>query len=103
MYVNYFNGGEKDRVEYRIDDGRWRRMAKVTEPDPSYVRMTQSWDANPDMFTGKRPSNPVDCTHLWKVRLPNRLPAGRHTIEVRVTDMFGRTFTGFSTYRVVEQ
>lgn len=102
VYVNYFNGGDKDKVEYRVDNGEWRRMRKVVEQDPMYVRLIQKWDSAPGIFPGRRPSNPVECTHLWKTRLPNRLPVGTHVLEVKVTDMFGQEHNDFITYRIVE-
>ncbi|MFC1557216.1 calcineurin-like phosphoesterase C-terminal domain-containing protein [candidate division KSB1 bacterium] len=101
LYVNFFNGSERAKVEFRIDDGSWREMRKTVEHDPIYVRSLQTWDSRPGILPGERPSNPVDCTHLWKAQMPIRLSSGAHVIEVRVTDMFGRTFRDFITYRVV--
>ncbi|MCD0487404.1 calcineurin-like phosphoesterase C-terminal domain-containing protein [Pedobacter sp. MC2016-14] len=40
----------------------------------------------------RRPSNPAKSTHLWKGVLPTVLPVGKHTISVKATDMFDRTF-----------
>ncbi|MCP4725580.1 MAG: metallophosphoesterase [bacterium] len=102
VYANVFLGSEKDRVEYRVDKGDWRRMRKVIEQDPAYVRLIQSWDSAPGVFPGRRPSNPIDCAHLWKAGMPTRLPVGAHVIEVRVTDMFGRIYSDFITYRIVD-
>jgi hypothetical protein len=51
---------------------------------------------------GRRPSNPVESDHLWKMNVPNNISVGRHTINIRVTDMFGRIFEEQFTYEVVE-
>jgi len=42
-------------------------------------------------------------SHLWRVDLPETLPVGAHTLEVRTTDRYGRTFTHTSTFEVVEE
>ena len=34
VYANVYMGMDDTRVEYRIDDGEWRPMRKVLQPDP---------------------------------------------------------------------
>ena len=41
-------------------------------------------------------------SHLWRAELPKDLPVGVHTLEVRTTDRYGRTFTQSKTFEVVE-
>ena len=77
-------------------------MNKVEEQDPHVAALRQKWDKAEKVFEGKRPSNPVKSTHLWKTGVPNNLPLGKQTIEIRVTDMFGRTFKDEFSYEVVE-
>ena len=104
LYVNYFLGNEYTEVEYRLagEGERWRPMNKVEEQDPHVASLRDKWDTADTLLEGKRPSNPVTSTHLWKTRVPNDLPLGTHTIEIRVKDMFGRTFTDAFTYEVVK-
>lgn len=102
LYVNYFLGSEETRVEYQVAGRGWRAMSKVEEGDPHVAKLRQKWDTSETVLEGKRPSNPVRSTHLWKAGVPNNLPLGEQTIKVRVTDMFGRTFTDEFRYNVVE-
>lgn len=105
LYINYFLGNEYTEVEFRVKNewDSWRPMNKVEEQDPHVTELRQKWDAAEELpEEGRRPSNPIESTHLWKIGVPNDLPLGEQTIEVRVTDMFGRTFTDEFTYEVVE-
>lgn len=100
IYVNFFMGSENDKVEYRIDDGSWKTMNLVEEPDPSYVKQVYEWDLADELMPGRRPSNAVKSNHLWRGAIPTRLEEGSHTIEVKVEDMFGRSFTETKNYRI---
>ncbi|MDR2389108.1 MAG: calcineurin-like phosphoesterase C-terminal domain-containing protein [Tannerellaceae bacterium] len=100
IYANFFMGSKQDTVEYRIDNEVWTKMNRVDEPDPAYSRSVQDWDFVEHLPPGRRPSNPVVCTHLWRGNIPTRLPAGMHRIEIRAKDRFGRLFTAESTCRV---
>jgi hypothetical protein len=103
LYVNYFLGSKYTNVAYRIKGKEdWRSMRHVKEQDPHVAALRQKWDTSQALLNGKRPSNPVESTHLWKTNVPNYLPLGEQTIEIRVTDMFGRTFYDNYTYEVVK-
>lgn len=102
IYVNFFMGSEDDKVEYKIDDGPWKPMNLVDEPDPSYVKQVYEWDLAEELLPGRRPSNAVPSQHLWRGAIPTRLDEGWHNIEVKVKDMFGRTFTQTKSYRIQE-
>lgn len=102
IYANFFMGSEDDLVEYRVDDGKWVKMSKVTDYDPSYYRYVQDWDYADDVKPVRRPSNAQMCRHLWRANIPSNLSVGEHRIEVRATDMFGRTFTQTSSYQIKE-
>ena len=93
-------GRESDILEYRVDDGKWRKMNNTLDYDPSYYRYAQDWDYTDTIIPGRRPSKPVDCRHLWFQKLPSGIAAGEHTLEVRVTDMYGKTHTAKGTYTV---
>ncbi|GAA5523053.1 calcineurin-like phosphoesterase family protein [Aliifodinibius salicampi] len=105
LYVNYFLGNEYTEVEFRVQNEweSWRPMNKVEEQDPHVTKLRQKWDTADELpEEGRRPSNPIQSSHLWKAGVPNNLPLGEHTIEIRVTDMFGRTFTDEFKYEIVE-
>ncbi len=103
LYVNYFLGSKLTDVEYRyngLDD--WRYMRRVEQADPHLTTVMAKWDMAEKVLEGKRPINPSESTHLWTMFLPTHLPLGKQTIQIRVTDMFGRTFTDEFTYEVVK-
>src|SRR5690606_24629791 len=100
IFANFFMGDKANTVEYRIGDGRWTKMTFVDAPDPAYVALHYRWDLTEELFPGRRPSAAVSSTHLWRANIPTNLPEGEHRIEVRATDMFGRTFHATSSYRL---
>lgn len=102
IYVNFFQGTEKARLRYRVDEGEWNEMYYTVELDPAFMGMLHEWDYTEELMPGRRPSNAQPSRHLWKGRIPTDLPVGEHTIEVEATDMFGRTFTETATYRIAE-
>lgn len=100
IYVNFFIGSPDDVVEYRIDGGKWEAMKYIiNEADPTFLSLVQEWDRADVPMKGKRsPSVPNMCTHLWKASLNHKLEPGEHKVEIRATDMFGRTHTCTHTY-----
>lgn len=103
LYVNFFMGSENDKLEYRVDNGKWKRMALAKEADPSYAYLVMRWDLSDTLLTGTKPGKPKECRHLWWAGLPNDLKPGNHVVEVRATDMFGRSFIQKQSYEVKEQ
>ncbi len=102
IFANFFMGTEGDEVMYRIDDGEWKEMMYVEEPDPSYVELVYEWDTTDKLMPGRRSSNPVKSDHLWRGNIPTNLEPGEHTIEIKATDIFGKTHTATSSYRLEE-
>ncbi len=100
IFANFFMGHKGNTVEYRIDQGDWQPMVYVEAPDPDFLRQLFHWDTIDKLAPGRRPSNAVNSTHLWRGSIPTNLPVGEHRIEVRATDMFGRTFTQQSSYNL---
>lgn len=100
IVVNFFMGTRNDRVEYRIDEGKWTAMNWFEATDPTYMELVSRWDLSETLLPGKRPSNPTICDHLWRANMPPVPNSGTHTLEVRATDMFGRTFHQKSEFRV---
>jgi hypothetical protein len=101
VYVNFFTGGKDDKVQYRIDNGEWKPMDHTIEFDPFYLAEVEEWKSITDKTKkARRPSNPAKSTHLWKGILPADLSVGKHSIEVKATDMFNRSFTQKSSYSI---
>jgi hypothetical protein len=103
LYANFFMGSASDTLEYRVDGDEWRRMARVEEVDPGYYHDMQAWDYADSLLLGRRPSQAVNCVHLWRGRVMNELELGNHEVEVRAKDMFGRVFTDRCEYRIEEE
>ncbi len=93
IYANFFMGDKSSKVEYRVGNGEWKKMVYVEEADPAYENELYKWDTTEELLSGRRPSNPENCTHLWRGPVPRGLAVGEHQIDVRATDMFGKTFT----------
>lgn len=100
IFVNFFIGNEKSALRYRVDGGAWQDMRYLEEYDPIYLLEMFEWDTTTELLDGKRPSNPQKSKHLWRANVPNKLAAGMHTIEVEAVDMFGKRYTGQTTYEV---
>jgi hypothetical protein len=98
IFANFFMGDNSSVLEYRVNQGEWKKMNKTEDYDPAYYRYMQEWDYIEDVRQGRRPSHPVRCTHLWRANIPSNLPDGQHTVEVRTTDRYGRTFSASSQY-----
>lgn len=102
VYVNVFNGSERSTVEMRVgEDGPWQTMNRTLEEDPLY-RMTVEREKSVEKKPWSNPPEPKKSTHLWKRPLPADLSPGVHLVQVRTTDMHGRTFTGQRVIRITE-
>ncbi|RMF75390.1 MAG: metallophosphoesterase [Planctomycetota bacterium] len=99
VFVNFFAGSDRARVEMRIGDRPWRPLEKVAAPDPFYVatREREQKAATPGVRVSPEPR---DSTHLWRAKLGESLTPGAYAIEVRATDMFGQTYTARRVMRV---
>src|SRR5690606_25225979 len=94
VYANFYMGSANDKVMARIGDGEWKSMKRVNEFDPTFVAERVAWDRAETIWEGRKPGEPNISNHLWRINVANKnLQPGVHTIEVKATDMFGRTFT----------
>lgn len=101
IVANIFLGQKGDKVEYRIGDGKWRRMSYTPHAfDPHYMELLREWDYSDTLMSGRRPSNAIPVSHIWTGRIDRGLTPGDYTVEVRTTDRFGRTYSGTTTMRV---
>ncbi len=103
IYVNYFMGGDRDTLYYRVGNGEWKRMNRINEPDPTLIYLTQRWDYTDSLLSGRRPGDAKPCTHLWRAPIPVNLAPGTHEVEIKVNDMFGRTFTQKKSYVIAKR
>ena len=92
IFANFFTGAENDVVEYRIDGGDWKKMEFMKTIDPAYMLSVFKWDTATELYQGRRPSNPEPSNHIWSAGFPKNLKIGKHKVEVRATDMYGKTF-----------
>ncbi|MDZ7738955.1 MAG: calcineurin-like phosphoesterase C-terminal domain-containing protein [Bacteroidales bacterium] len=119
LTVNFFNGSECSELLYRVKGfGDWKNMERKRTVDPYYLLLNQrwktfnelgfidQWDNNPSLsgqaFPGRDLPGPQPSSHIWVSAIGTDWPAGRHTIEVRAKDMYGRVFTSYHTMRVEE-
>lgn len=102
LFVNYFLGTDSTRVEYRINgrSSKWMTMQQVYKKDPFVLLHRNMWSEYGRLLKGRRPSNPIRSPHLWHTDLPDHLSAGKHTIEIRVTDMYDRSYRKNYTFTV---
>jgi len=77
-------------------------MRYAVEQDPHISAMRYIWDHADTLPKGTRPSNPVNCYHLWKARVPTNVPVGENTIYVRVKDKLGRIYEDSWKYVAIE-
>jgi hypothetical protein len=119
LTVNFFNGSEQSKLHYRIKGlTGWKEMKKVEKYDPYYLKISARWEkikrlqlkeqweadttGTQQPFPGTNMPEPRLSTHLWQTNLGTDWPAGRHIIEVKAIDRYGREFTAFHTMRVVD-
>ncbi|QEC53453.1 calcineurin-like phosphoesterase family protein [Anseongella ginsenosidimutans] len=100
VYANFYMGSADDEVMMRVDNGEWKEMKRVEEFDPTFIAKQVAWDMTEELWEGRRPGAAAISDHLWKASLPDDLPRGTHTIEIKATDMFGRTFIEKRSYRI---
>ena len=91
IHVNVFNGSERTTVQMRIDGSdEWQTLEKILAEDPRYVALVEQEKLVTPAIEPAL-AKPGICEHLWTGTL-GQLAVGQHLIEVRATDMHGRTF-----------
>lgn len=101
LFANFFIGTADDLVEFSIDGKNWTKMEHVLKEDPSYVYNMLQFDHADTLLDGFRPSQARTSTHLWEAKLPGKLKPGTYKIQVRATDMFGRTHSANQDLQIV--
>jgi hypothetical protein len=88
VVVNFFDGGPRSTVEYRIGNRPAVQMTKTARPDPFVEEVYAR-----NVATKKPWVNAEPCSHLFVARLPADLEAGTHCLNVRAVDEYGRAHT----------
>lgn len=100
VFANVYMGAEDSRVEFRVDDGEWATMRRVSAPDPRLLRENML-DADAESLRGyDRSPEAKPSPHLWRGELPTHLPAGTHRIEVRAFDPWRGELRASTEYRL---
>lgn len=86
VFANVFMGDAETRVEYRIDGGDWKPMARVERSDPGLAAQNVIDDLASALRGYDRSPEAVASSHLWRGALATDLPVGRHRVEVRAFD-----------------
>ena len=86
VYANVFMGTADTRVEYRVDGGEWRAMARVERADPRLVAENVRDDEATRLRGFDRSPEAQPSTHLWRGALPTDLSVGVHRVDVRAFD-----------------
>ena len=86
VYANVFMGTADTHVEFRVDDGDWKPMRRVEQPDPWLLAENGRDDAATRLRGYDRSPEATPSPHLWRGALPTDLPIGPHRIDVRVQD-----------------
>jgi hypothetical protein len=127
VVANFFSGNEKSKLEMRLDKtGEWLPMTQYTGKSPYFqqdydrqvallkkIAAFAGKDVNDervmkkvadefDMLTGMVSPEPGDTPHLWKATLPATIIPGYHVIQVRATDMWGKTHSAQRIIRILE-
>lgn len=103
IFVNFFMGSKDDEVLISIDGGEMKPMTYVEDYDPRYLIDLYQWDTTETLLDGRRPSNPAQSKHLWRINIPNGMEAGEHTVKVQATDQYGQTHFGTQKITVLEK
>jgi hypothetical protein len=85
VFANVFMGDADTVVEFRIDDGEWKPMRRVLQPDPSLLGENVRDDEAEKLRGFDRSPEASLSSHLWRGALPTDLSATNHKVEVRAT------------------
>lgn len=95
IVVNLFDGGERDRVTVRVDDGPPLEMEHTLRTDPTFERLHQRVKGT-DAAVGA----PALSSHVWVADLPGSLSPGVHVLRVHAVDEFGAESRGALSFEV---
>ncbi len=94
IWVNVWNGDTRNKVEMRFNSSsEWLKLGRIDQVDPIYAKLFKEEEKIRGERWLKMPE-PQSSTHLWfgNFAFPD-IWDGPSTIEIRVTDRWGRRFT----------
>lgn len=100
IYANVYMGDDGTRVEYRVDGGEWKPMAKVSQADPALLAENMRDDLAEALRGYDRSPEAKPSPHLWRAPLPTRLAVGDHRVEVRAQDRWRGEVSAATSYRL---
>ncbi|WP_346238033.1 calcineurin-like phosphoesterase family protein [Niabella insulamsoli] len=100
FYANFFMGAQGDKVQYKIDNGKWQAMKYEPTFDYSYLKLVTKWDDSKTLLAGRRPSAPVASEHIWSAVVNKKLAPGEHQLHVRAEDKYGNIYHQTHTYKI---
>jgi hypothetical protein len=99
VFVNVFGGSAGSLVEMRLANSSWIPMTFAPERvDPLYVEVSLRENLVASLKRKNRRASPT--RHGWIATLPASPPAGTHLIQIRTTDMFGKTYADQRIIRI---
>ncbi len=94
IVANVFNGSEKSKVWYRLNEGQWKEMKQVSRSSPFYEYLLKQY---PDNWSSNL--NAIPTNHLWVSDFSSDLEIGVHSLEVKTQDAYGQEW---SVTKVIE-
>ncbi len=111
VLVNVFAGSERSVVEMKVSvTSNWQKMSPAKVADPECERMHKlspllkqsvGGVVLEDTF-GYTMDKPGISTHIWRAELPDQLPPGTYSLQVRTMDMFGKKWESSRIFRISE-
>lgn len=99
LVANVYNGSPRTRVEFRVGAGPWLAMAREAREDPHFAAL-KALEEGETPPPGRKLPKAVKSPHLWVAPLPAGMPRGVQRLEVRATDHWGRSVSGWRLLRV---
>ena len=87
IVVNVFDGSEKSKVWFSLDDLHWVEMEQDTIKDPYFDTFYKFPESTTPSWINPRPTS-----HIWTAQLPEDLEIGVHKVIVKTQDQFGNVF-----------
>jgi C terminal of Calcineurin-like phosphoesterase/N terminal of Calcineurin-like phosphoesterase/Calcineurin-like phosphoesterase/TAT (twin-arginine translocation) pathway signal sequence len=94
LVVNFFDGGPRTKLVYRIGERDPVTMTHDRRPDPFVEEVFARNEATKKPWVKANPSS-----HIWVARLPPDLEPGTHRVEVTASDEYGR---GYRDHLILE-
>lgn len=88
IYANVFAGDPFTKVEISLDNNSWIPMQRFLGEDPYYKELSllQQQGRFDSLGISKVNNANRDSEHLWRFKIPQDLPKGKHVIRIRATN-----------------